>query len=526
MNKDEDYGFDVAGYLHIPQLLSADEIEACNRAIDAVGREDGMLDWPEPWCAPFRALQEHAVLHTYLESFCGTGFAQDSSPVLVSGGSGVISAADAERRRRLRYMYHGGKRVCHGLRVIWALTSPSQEGGILLVPGSHNRWIEPSDEVLQKSVGLGMTELLRPEPGDLILCASTTMYGVQGDPGRLVESEFRSARAMPSGGPGEVEPPSWTADLTPEQKAVVGMRTTGIGGFVVSDGKKTRVAREEELPGADSGLAAHLDADPEELWFWDVRGYLVLRGVMDEAWLGAANRAIEAALAMQEELPEDHPTKLEEVRETALIYNDGEWPKDTSSRLRGDIHRPRLGGLYLLPKPHCAPFHRMIAHPAITRRLNWMLGYGHSETGEPMCCEYPQGTTGGSLHGQNTAGFYRLEGRSMVEKVNVAWALHDEAPGFGKESGGFVCIPGSHKASYPIPRGLTTSIDLPQVYKPPLKAGDVLLFGALAHGTTAWRASWHRRTVIQFMGSRNVSIRPANPVVGWRGRRLSGSWRV
>ena len=146
MNKDEDYGFDVAGYLHIPQLLSADEIEACNRAIDAVGREDGMLDWPEPWCDPFRALQEH------------------------------------------------------------------------------------------------------------------------------------------------------------------------------------------------------------------------------------------------------------------------------------------LGGLYLLPKPHCAPFHRMIAHPAITQRLNWMLGYGHSETGEPMCCEYPQGTTGGSLHGQNTAGFYRLEGRSMVEKVNVAWALHDEAP--------------------------------------------------------------------------------------------------
>ena len=342
MNKDEDYGFDVAGYLHIPQLLSADEIEACNQAIDAVGREDGMLDWPEPWCDPFRALQEHAVLQPYLESLCGTGFAQDRSPVLVSGGS----------------------------------------------------------------------------------------------------------------------------------------------------------------------------------------GYLVLRGVMDEAWLGAANRAIEAALAMQEELPEDHPTKLEEVRETALIYNDGEWPKDTSSRLRGDIHRPRLGGLYLLPKPHCEPFHRMIAQPAITRRLNWMLGYGHSETGEPMCCEYPQGTTGGSLHGQNTAGFYRLEGRSMVEKVNVAWALHDEAPGFGKESGGFVCIPGSHKASYPIPRGLTTSIDLPQVYKPPLKAGDVLLFGALAHGTTAWRASWHRRTVIQFMGSPNVSIKPANPVVGWRGRRLSGSWRV
>ena len=124
--------------------------------------------------------------------------------------------------------------------------------------------------------------------------------------------------------------------------------------------------------------------------------------------------------------------------------------------MRGDIHHPRLGSLYLLPKPHCAPFHRMGAHPAITQQLNWMLGYGHRETGEPMCCEYPKGTTGGSLHGQNTAGFYRLEGRSMVEKVNVAWALPDGASGFGKESGGFVCIPGIRsfeRTTRPMPRG-------------------------------------------------------------------------
>ena len=145
-----------------------------------------------------------------------------------------------------------------------------------------------------------------------------------------------------------------------------------------------------------------------------------------------------------------------------------------------------------------------------------MLGYGFRESTEPMCCVYPAGTTGGSLHGQNPGGYAFVNGRQLVEQVNVAWALHDEAPGFGVDSGGFLCVPGSHKAAYTIPRPLTTSIDLPQVYKPPLKAGDVLFFGAVAHGTTAWRSSWQRRTVIQFMGSTNVALAPGKREVGWR----------
>jgi len=152
----------------------------------------------------------------------------------------------------------------------------------------------------------------------------------------------------------------------------------------------------------------------------------------------------------------------------------------------------------------------------VAQRLNWMLGYGFRESGEPMCCVYPKGTTGGSLHGQNPGGYSFVNGRQQVEQVNVAWALHDEVEGFGENSGGFVCVPGSHKAMYKIPRPAHSSIDLPEVYKPGLKAGDVLFFGAVAHGTTAWRADWYRHTVIQFMGSVNARVKPADKVVGWR----------
>ena len=48
LNADEDYGFDVAGFLHVRQALSAGEVAACNEAIDAVGRDEGMLAWPAP----------------------------------------------------------------------------------------------------------------------------------------------------------------------------------------------------------------------------------------------------------------------------------------------------------------------------------------------------------------------------------------------------------------------------------------------------------------------------------------------
>jgi len=237
---------------------------------------------------------------------------------------------------------------------------------------------------------------------------------------------------------------------------------------------------------------------------------------MDEEWLSAANAAVDFASANAQNLPEGHPSAFEYSAEQAFRENDNEWPEGTSPRLHGEIYRPRIGGLYELPEPHCDPFRQMIAHPAVVQRLNWMLGYGFREGGEPMCCVYPKGTTGGSLHGQNPGGYSLVNGRQHCEQVNVAWALHDEEEGFGENSGGFLCVPGSHKAMYKIPRLLHTSIDLPQVYKPGLEAGGVLFFGAVAHGTTAWQADWDRHTVIQFMGSANVEVRPANPVVGWR----------
>jgi len=515
MNAEQDYGFDVAGFLHLPQVLSEGELKACNRAIETVGQTEGMLDWPAPWCNSFRVLMEHPVLQDCLKSLCGEGFAVDRAPHLIDAADDQASrvrlfGSDPDRNRRLRYLNDNGMRICHGVRIVWSLApSTDDEGGIVLVPCSHRRSTEPPTDLLSGIDDLGMTIEPKLQPGDLLICAATTLHGVRGRPGRLVEVEYINPQAMQTAGFPENPAPEWTTELTPEQRMLVGPRTTGRGGTILSDGEQSWVApAPKQALSHNDAVQNVLAPDPKELWFWDVRGYLVLRNVMDEAWLAAAHRAIDAALEAQPNLPTSHPSAVEEVPEAVLRENDGKWPEETSVRLRGEINRPRLGGLYHLPKPHSDPFRKMLAYPSVVRRLNWILGYGFREFFEPMCTIYPQGTTGGSLHGQNPVKYTNHNGVCHIDNCNVAWALHDEAPGFGENSGGFICIPGSHKAVYPIPRPPTTSIDLEPVYKPAMKAGDVLFFGGVAHGTTAWRSPWHRRTVIQFMCANNVSVKP------------------
>ncbi|MED5415171.1 MAG: phytanoyl-CoA dioxygenase family protein [Candidatus Latescibacterota bacterium] len=512
ISADEDYGFDVSGFIHVPQVLSAEEVSACNEEIDA-GGDAGTLELP--------ALQQHPVLTGYLEALCGAGFAIDRPPSLVGDGpegtAVPLTNGPPEDRRRLRYANYRDTRECRGLRLFVALTPTGAEGGVVLVTSSHNRNTEPPADFLAGAMDLGMTEEPQLQAGDVLICAATTLYGVRGRPGRVIEIQYLNSRARPTAGYAEIEAPDWFTELTPAQQAVVGTRMTGRGGTVVSDGERAWVTEaEEQPPSVTLNLDEHSQPDPHELWFWDVRGYLVLRGVMDEEWLVAANRALDYVLENQDSFPEGHRSRIEEVPEQALRENDWKWPEDTSPRLGGEINRPRVGGLYELPAPHCDPFRRMIGHPAIVKRLNWILGYGFRESTEPMCCVYPKGTTGGSLHGENPGSHTVYNGRQLVEQTNVAWALQDESPGFGEDSGGFLCVPGSHKAKYPIPGGLTTSIDLPQVQKPALKAGDVLFFGGVAHGTTAWRSDRMRRTTIQFMGSSNVALPPGKKGAGWR----------
>lgn len=164
----------------------------------------------------------------------------------------------------------------------------------------------------------------------------------------------------------------------------------------------------------------------------------------------------------------------------------------------------------------------MIAHPPVHRRCEWLLGPGYRESTDPMGMLHRPGSAGQALHGrpyafqlseQSAAGaragrpnntYDFVDGRVRCGQINVGWQFHDVGP----EDGGFVVIPGSHRASFPLPSNRLLSMDLPCIVQPVMKAGDVVLFlgGSVAHGGAAWVGNGERRTVIQFLGPRSGAM--------------------
>ncbi len=105
-----------------------------------------------------------------------------------------------------------------------------------------------------------------------------------------------------------------------------------------------------------------------------------------------------------------------------------------------------------------------------------------------------KGTSGLGLHGGGTpfdpAQYYLADGgRIRTGLVSAQWALVDHPAG----GGGFICIPGSHKAAFPLPPTFERELAV-QV---PLAAGDVVVFTeALIHGTLPWFGDQQRRTLL------------------------------
>jgi hypothetical protein len=108
------------------------------------------------------------------------------------------------------------------------------------------------------------------------------------------------------------------------------------------------------------------------------------------------------------------------------------------------------------------------------------------------------GPIGARLHGGQVpfrpSEYYWSDGRSIHSGlVAVAYNLRDVGP----RDGGFACVPGSHKATFPFPEG-RKSLEAPNpwVRKVGGAAGTAIVFTeALVHGTLPWTASHERRTL-------------------------------
>jgi hypothetical protein len=130
-------------------------------------------------------------------------------------------------------------------------------------------------------------------------------------------------------------------------------------------------------------------------------------------------------------------------------------------------------------------FSDLLDHPMALAVVNELIGpyvrldHAYGITMRP-------GTAGLGLHGPaepfDASQYYlHRQGAMRTGLLTLTWSLTDGGSG----DGGFGCIPGSHRASEPLPRGAESL-----VVEVPQKAGSLLVFTeALMHRTIPWQGS-------------------------------------
>jgi len=202
---------------------------------------------------------------------------------------------------------------------------------------------------------------------------------------------------------------------------------------------------------------------PEQRFIFDVQGYIIIPGVL----------APERVQRMVADMEEHGVGEVENGWSKARFHSFLSWGEEWRALIDVPIILPILFELL-------GPRFRLDHAYGMAMRAD------EKDEGEGL-----HHHAGMFYHGS----YYVTHGEKMHNGlVVVSYALTDIEPGMG----GFACIPGSHKALYPVPDGWFQLEGNPMVQQIPQKAGDVLIFTeSLTHGTMPWRDKHHdRRSVL------------------------------
>lgn len=197
----------------------------------------------------------------------------------------------------------------------------------------------------------------------------------------------------------------------------------------------------------------------EEKFIFDLQGYLVIKGVLNDDELAELNAIGDKAY------PYDDPDAL--GREESVLY----WGE---------------------------PFKRLIDHPCTLPYLVELIG-PKVRLDHDYRIFMQEGDRLAGLHGGtgNTHWYIYRNGMMRNGLSVMIYFLTDVPAG----AGGFACVPGSHKSNFSV-RDLSPEVRSFEhardyVVQPVAEAGDALFFTeALIHGTTPWRAQHERRTLL------------------------------
>jgi len=214
----------------------------------------------------------------------------------------------------------------------------------------------------------------------------------------------------------------------------------------------------------------------EEKFLFDIQGFLILRGAIDQKLIGSLDEA---------------------VVENEAVDHDESWaeglPTTTSQHFTKDVeieHQIRLNGL-----PRLNPvFDQLIAHPAILPYLKAFMGEPQLVNTWSISKFEGQGATGWH-NGLPMDEYIVRDGVIHSPMLNVVIMLTPNHPG----DGCFTVIPGSHKRRFSLaPEWKTAGLDTPGAIEVTGDPGDVMIFTEALHHAGAAKTTSRRRTTLQY----------------------------
>lgn len=209
MNSEEQYLFDLNGYLVIENVLTEKEVVVANQAIDknkdririrpteqtlaggsskltgqhGRGELGGLLNLDPPWCDPFRQMLAHPKLIPYLNEILGRGFRMDHKTFLLSmenGTEGFIfhGSSGPGFDPNQYYIFRNG-RMHNGLTVvIFQLTDVNQgDGGLIVIPGSHKSNIACPESIRRYEKHVENVRQITSKAGSVVIFTEAVTHG-------------------------------------------------------------------------------------------------------------------------------------------------------------------------------------------------------------------------------------------------------------------------------------------------------------------------------------------------------------
>lgn len=225
-----------------------------------------------------------------------------------------------------------------------------------------------------------------------------------------------------------------------------------------------------------------------ERYLFDLNGYLVLKSVLTAAELEALHAEVRGA-GIEDAL---RNTKYVHAGFPKDYFDSDEWTGKDGYRYSSDSFILDWG----------PAIRSLVAHPRLLDYLPALVGPGFRL--DHAYGVFSRGhTRSHALHNGGTPldpslMYLCRDGQMHNSMVVVQFALTEAGP----EDGGFCCIPGSHKANFPLPDDMPPLEELDDewnvnVRHVPLKPGDVLIFTeAVTHGALAWRGKGDRMALL------------------------------